>query len=447
MGFRNISLSEADQNVLNANGEALDAIRIGYGLPEVTASPARGKLILTISGTTTIPNGQAFLYPNGKSGRVVGTYVNPANNSEVNVECTTTGSAGNLRSGETVRFIGPPINVAIEAKVSNGSPLTGGTDTESDSRKRARILNVLRNKPAGGNWAYIRALVLNSNGGIQDCFVFPALGGPASVKVVPIKDFDLSNVDFSRTVPDASLAYIRSVLQSNLPVGVEVVVQSSVSEYTDITLKVTIPDSSQSGGNGQGWIDIDPWPQLETADAGKVSLSAVNATFDSFTVSASTTAAPIDGQTHLSWWSSVDRKFYSGLIVSHSGSTGAWIVTMDRPMVDSTGAGPSTGDYVCPSAQNLASYGDDWVATFRSMGPGENTAAPARLPRAKRHPFAADESPYSITNSVLKTVALKHPEITDFSFGYTLKVTPTIPSNTATAPNILIPRRFSVYPL
>lgn len=447
MGFRNISLSESDQNVLTATGIALDNIRKGYGIPEVSATTGKGKIVIRVSGSTTIPNNQAFLYPNGTSGKVLGTYVNPSDESEINVESSVTGSAGNLKSGETVRFIGPPVNVSIEAKVSKNFPITGGTDTENDTRKRERILNVLRNKPAGGNWSYIRALVLNTSGGVKDCFVYPALGGPSSVKIVPVKDFDLSINDFSRTVPDALLSSIRSELQSNLPTEVEIVIQSAVSQYVDVGLKFEIPDSSQSGGNGQGWIDRDPWPQLASGDAGRVSLSSPSATFDSFTVSAVTTTAPIDGQTHISWWSSADRKFYGGLVISHSGSSGAWIVGVDRPLVDSTGTGPSSGDYICPSSQNLTGYGAIWIDTLRKLGPGENTAQATRLPRAKRHPSISDSSPSSITNSLLKPILVKYPEITDFSIGYSSATTPTVPVNTATAPNILIPRRFAIYPV
>lgn len=446
-GFRNISLSEADQNVLTAEGQALDDIRIGYGIPEVSASPGRGRIVIRVTGSATVTNGQAFLYPNGKSGKVIGTYVNPSDLAELDVECTTTGSSGNLKSGEIVRFIGTPINVTTEATVSTDEPITGGTDTETDARKRLRILNVLRNKPSAGNWSHLRQIVLDLNGGVQNCFVYPALGGPSSVKVVPVKDFSISSVDYSRSVSDALLSSIRSDLQSNVPIGIQMVVQAVVSEYTDVTLKLTIPASSKSGGNGLGWTDVAPWPSLVTADSGKISLSSPNSVFDSFTVSANTTTPPVDGQTHISWWSSVDRKFYSGLIISHSGTAGAWVVNIDRPLVDSTGAGPTGGDYICPQCKNISGYGAEWVELFRSLGPGENTSTLALLPRASRHPFVADEAPYSITNSSLRSMTNKFKEITDFSLGYVLKSTPTVPSLKQTAPNILIPRRFSVYPL
>lgn len=446
LGFRNISLSEADQNVLTAEGEALDAIRQGYALPEVSASKAGGKLVIKVSGSTTISDGQAFIYPNGKTGKFIGAYVNPANLSEVLVECTSTGSAGNLRAGEVVRLIGPPVNVATEATVSANSPITGGTDAEDDARKRIRILNTLRYKPSGGNWSYIRQECLNFSGGIQNCFVYPALGGPSSVKVCPVKDFDIANFDYSRSVPDSLLAEVRSHLQSLLPVGVQVIVQAVASQYTDVALKIKIPSSSKSGGNGRGWTDVIPWPSLVPADNGRVSLSDPGATYDIITLSANTTVAPIDGQTHISWWSSIERKFYHALVVGHSGSSGSWTISLDRPLVDKTGAGPVSGDFVSPSCQYINGYGDAYIELFRSLGSGENTAQAARLPRALRRPGPSDESPYDLTNSSFKAITQKYNEITDLSIGYASSTTPVVPSDTVSAPNILIPRKFGVYP-
>lgn len=446
LGFANISEAEANQSVLTATGAALDDIRKAYGLPEVEASPATGNLVVTITGATTITEGQVFLYPNGVSGTVVGTYVNPTDGDEITVTASVAGTKGNLKSGSKVRFVSPPINVVTEATVSQGSPLSGGTNEETDERKRARILNVLQNKPAGGNWGQLRQTALDSLGSLSDAFVLPALGGPGSVKIVPVKDFDLDRNDFSRAVATSALDTVRSEIQSTISIGIETVVQTVADEPVDATIKVTIPDSVTAGGNGEGWIDSDPWPTLEVADAGKVTITSVTSTLDGLTVSANTATSPVAGQTQIAWWSSADRKFRTAMILVVGGSAGAWVLTLDRPLTDDTGAGPQIGDYISPAAQNLEAYGQDWVEMFRSLGPGEN-ASDSRLPRARRHPYVAVEAPSSITNSAFRSIVNAHPEITDYEFGYRSTTAPTVPSTTATAPNILIPRRFAVYPL
>lgn len=445
LGFYNIARAEAAQNVLTAEGDDLDHIREGYGLPEVPGAPATGNLVVNVTGSTTITDGQVILYPNGVSGVVVGTYVNPADGSEVAVTASESGTKTNLKAGSKVRFVSPPINVISEATVSQGKPLTGGTDNETDDRKRERILNVLRNKPSGGNWAQLRQIALDELASLSDCYIIPALGGPGSVKIVPVKTFDTDNNDFSRTASTSALAVVRSAIQSELSAGIEAVIQAAVDQPVDVTLKVSIPDSAQSGGNGSGWTDAAPWPALAVADAGRVAISAVT-TPDVITVAANTATAPVAGLTQIAWWSSADRRFRTALVIAESGSAGAWILTLDRPLTDSTGAGPQIGDYISPAAQNLEGYGKTWVTLFGTLGTGENTADTARLPRARRHPYVAVEDPSSITNSLLADLVTRYPEITDYEFGYRSASSPTVPALTATAPNILTPRRFGVYP-
>jgi len=446
LGFGNIAIAEEATNVLTATGDDLDDLREGYGIPEVAPTAASGKIKVSVLGSTTITNGLRFVYPNGVIGQVVGTFVNPTDGDEIDVAATVTGAKGNLKAGQKVRFVTPPINVVTEATVSQAFPLLGGTDEEDDERKRARILNVLRNKPAGGNWGQIRQIALDAVGSVVDCYVFPALGGPASVKAVPVKDFDVDENDYSRAMSAVALNAVRNAIQSTLSAGIECVVQAATDQPVDVGIKVTIPDSVQSGGNGDGWTDIEPWPTLESGDAGRVTVTASPSDPSIIEVSAQTPTSPITGQTHIAWWSSVDRRFRTALVVNVSGSSGAWTLELDKPLVDSTGAWPAIGDYICPAAQNLEAYGSTWINIFRTFGTGENTASTQRLPRARRHPFVASEDPAALTNSVLAYLVGSHPEITDYEYSYRSSSTPTVPGSTASSPNILTPRRFGVYP-
>jgi hypothetical protein len=52
-----------------------------------------------------------------------------------------------------------------------------------------------------------------------------------------------------------------------------------------------------------------------------------------------------------------------------------------------------------------------------------------------------------MTRATLKGVTGKHVEITDIAFGYSLLTSPTVPASVDDPPNILVPRRFAVYPL
>jgi uncharacterized phage protein gp47/JayE len=448
IGFANINSLEQDASVFSATGDALDQMLQAEGLPQVDPVGSKGRLKIEVLGPTTIPAGLQFRLPNGLRGRVVGGVVNPSDGSEIDAEAIDTGSATNLKAGTKVQFISPPTNLSTQATVSKSVPLTGGIDAETEDRKRARILNVRRNRPAGGNWSQSRQIANDSLGSVQDTYVYPALGGPSSQKIVPVKGYDRDNNDYSRTLSDAAIAIVRAAVQANLPGGDTTIVQSAANQLVDFGLQVQIPDSTLAGGNGQGWVDEDPWPPLVGGDGGRVMVSATDADFDQITVTAGTAVAPVDGLTHIAWWSASDRRFYRALVTSHSGGAGAWVLGLDRPLVDRTGNGPVLGgDYISPDAQNLDGYGVAWVNLFESLGPGENTSSSDRLPRAKRHPYASDEDPSSVTRASLGKLVQYYPEITDIAFSYSPTTTPTVPSGVDDPPNVLVCRRFGVYPL
>jgi hypothetical protein len=448
IGFANTAIGLDAQNVLTAVGDDLDAIRLGYGLPEVAPAPSSGKIRISVDGAVTIVDKTPFVLPNGLRGETSGANVNPADGAEINVVTVDTGEAANLDSGETVRFISPPFNLRTDATVSDGDPLTGGTDAESDEQKRQRILDTLQNKPAGGNWSFVRQVALDALGTVMDCYVFPALGGPGSTKAVPIKDFDIANNDFSRALSSTALQTVRAALQEALPGLQEMVVDTVTDEPVDATILVSLPASVLSGGNGSGWLDPSPWPPLVLADAGVVSISATGAGNDSLTLTALTTTAPIPGQTRVAWWSTEDRLFYTALVTSQSGASGAWVIGLDRALVSKDGSGPATGDYVSPAAQNIAQYGSKWVDLFRALGPSENTTDTDILAggRALRHPFVASEDPSDITASTLSLWQTPFPEITNYSVGYISATTPTVPASIDDPPAILGPQRFAIYP-
>ncbi len=446
VGVMNTQVSDEATDVRYASGQDLKDIRDAEGLPPVVPKGSSGRVVPSILGPTTIRAGQRGVFPNGKQFQVVGNYPSPSAGSEIDVIAIDVGTATNLAAGETVRFTPAPTNVEIEATVSRSAPLTGGVDEETDERMRQRIYNVRRNRPAGGNWAYIRKLVTDELPGVQDCHIYPALGGPSSCKVVPVRDFDLENLDFSRACSSALLQQVRQLIWSKVPIGEKIVVGASIDQLVDFTLRISIPDSALSGGNGQGWTDAIPWPQLVPADSDMVVVSGASASFDSIVVAANTTVSPVAGQTTIAWWCIGDRKFYTALVVSVSGVSGAWVLQLDRPLVSSTGTGVVSGDFICPAAQNLNGYAKTWIDYFRSLGPGENTEDLGRLPRAKRHPYVTDEDPSEITNVVYGAFKNNHREITNIEFGSAPTTAPDVPVNCDTSPSILVPERFAVYP-
>src|SRR5690606_1754113 len=129
---------------------------------------------------------------------------------------------------------------------------------------------------------------------------------------------------FTRAPSAGQITRIRDALFAEYPDGVNVKCRAPADQLVDFGIEIQIPDSTLSGGNGQGWTDGAPWPVLEVADAGRVSISAVALNGRQITVSANTAVSPTQLVTNVSWWSTNDGKFYTSLVTAVSGSAGAW---------------------------------------------------------------------------------------------------------------------------
>lgn len=445
--FANYANTKPQLTPLYAVGQALEDWRLALGLPEVKATGATGKIKVSVAGsaTVTVVKGLQGFLDNGYRGEATATTTGVADGDEVTVQMLTTGEASEAAPGASWRWANPPLNMAVDGTVSAAKPLTGGTDSEDDERKRTRILNKLRNQPAGGNWGDLRQISLDANGSIQDAYIYPALGGPASVKVAVSKAFDRSNRDYSRAPTSAVVTDARNAILGNITSGVDVYVVAVADQDLAATVQMTLPDAVSSGGNGQGWTDAIVWPDLVVADSGVVTISSVASGGQQITVSANTTTSPIAGQTHVAWFSHIDRKFRTYLVTAKSGSAGGWVLTLDRPAVDGSGAAVAVGQYISPAAANMATYGDTWVGVIEKLGPAENTSDVHRLPRADRHPLVANGLPSDVTVLALTALVNEHDEITDADFGYRSATTPTVPASVATSPNVFRPTHFGVY--
>lgn len=446
IGLQNIQIGQDNTNLLTCTGDALQNERKARGLPELPKAGSSGKIIVRVAGNTTIANGTQGTLPNGKRWQVTDTFVNPADRAEISIEAIDTGEDTNFPAGTVVRFRTAPSNVEQEATVSAASPLTGGTDGETDERLRSRILNSVANVPAGGNWGMARKIALEADGSIQDAFIHPSLGGPGSLHVVCVKKLDQEIGSFTRACSAAQTQRVLQAMHVEYPAPIEVTVGTVADDNADFAFSLELPDSAFAGGSGDGWIDATPWPALEVADAGVVAItSATSSTV--IVVDAQTATAPVAMLNTIAWWSSVDRKFRTSVVQSSSGSAGAWTLTLVTPLLDSTGALPAAGDYISPAAKNIEAYGYEFVELFNGFGPAEMTTDADRLPRAKRHPFTSSESPSDWSDLLMCMIQHKYPEITNVEREYALLTTPTVSATVDTAPGILTPRHLAFYQL
>jgi uncharacterized phage protein gp47/JayE len=442
--YANIATVKPALTPLTATGEDLENWRKSLKLPVVEPSPATGKITVDVDAgaTLTLQDGLQFVLPSGLRGKVSGTQPGVVDNSDANVAMIDPGSSGNADAGTVVRWVSPPFGLKTEGRVSASRPLAGGYDQETEPRKRERVLNRLGTSAGGGNWGQLREQAFNALASVSDCWVYPAIGGPSTVKVVVARAFDEDRHDYSRAMTDAAVALVKDEIQRQNGDGFELVVQTPGEQDADLVVYVTLPNSSLAGGNGQGWVDQSPWPP-----AGSGTHPAVTSAADAntITVNATTAVEPIDGLTHVSWWAPGEQKFYTALVVDHSGSSGAWVLTLDAPFVDADGVSVAVGDYISPAAVNMGNYGKTFVALMGKLGAGENCAPlSGDTPRRLRHPFIADVPNSTIGGRLVNEWSRQHPEIEAATLAYAPTSTPTVPASVDTAPNILVPRHFGI---
>lgn len=446
--FAAVSQHDSARRATDADLDELQALRVEYGLPEVQPSRSSGQVVVRVTGSATMPLGTQAVLPNGLRIATSETKI-VTNGSTINVSSIDSGTATNAVGGTVVRWANPPNNVFTEATVSDGDPLTGGLDEEDESRLRTRILNSLRNRIGGGNWAQIAQWALDANPVIQYPFVYPALGGPGSFKVALMRRADVENGVFERAVPIEVVNDVYAAIESQVGDHVEFVVQSVVDVSADASVRVTLPDSEVNGGDGRGWTDSDPWPQLESTDNGRVIVSGVFST-TSIQVSAFTSTEPAIG-TSIAWWSKTERRFYVTTIASVSGGSGAWVLGVDDPLTDALSGSVAIGDYISPASTNIEQYGETWRDALNENGPGENTADPNRLPVALRRPRPGEGSddvgafPMGLGTDQLCLLKEPYQEMTDLEWSYRSVTTATAPPLVAGAPEILTPRHFGIY--
>ena len=198
-----------------------------------------------------------------------------------------------------------------------------------------------------------------------------------------------------------------------------------------------------------GRLDDPIWPLLVPADSGRVRVLSVTDN-TTFVTTANTLTAPVANHTRIAYWSERDLTFYVRTVVAVTGGPGSWGMTVNAPIEDAAGVGITVNAFISPASANLESYGDTWRNVMRTLGPGQNTADAARLPRSLRHQFVEDGWHSDLTFNQLDAVKQAHPEILDMEWGYRSSSldgagAAETPASVNTGPSILVPQHFGVY--
>ena len=431
----------ADQQMLDtATGTGLDRIGNFYGLSRRGASLSAGFGTFAASQSSFIAAGQQLIDTQGLRYQVStgGTYANLA---QLPISGVDAGSLTNHISGDVLKWVVAPAYASNSVTINAGG-LVGAIDAENDDTYRSRIQGRLAFPPQGGNWAQLAALAVASSTNVQAAFVYPACNGPATVHVctVTYPTNVAASTAKNRSVDAATMSsVVTPYIQGNIAEYVECNVTTATSQPTSVAIGLSLPASPQASppGPGGGWLDATPWPNgsdtVTSGTVGTVTSSTV------FVVNAF--VSPTANVTRVAFLDPSNWTFYTARVLSVSGSTPNWTITIDTPWPN-----VANGCYVFPQSTNQTTYVAAIMSAFSNMGPGEVTANATVLSRGFRHPLPTLQWPYTTGTTQLKTVISSGSEVLDARYIRGGSQTPNVAGSVYTAPSVLVPANIGFYP-
>lgn len=212
-----------------ATGKYLEYIALDRGVTPKTSTKSSGIVTVTGSVGASIVKGQqvgtdtlTFVFTEDNTIPSAGTI-------DVEVECETYGSVGNVPVGAIKYF---PVTLAGLTSVTNSEAFTNGYDGEEEEELRTRYFEKVQEPITSGNANEYKAWAKEVTG-VGDAKVFPLWNGNGTVKIVII--------DENKTGADEELINeVAEYIESQRPIGATVTVKSAVQKDITITVDVSI---------------------------------------------------------------------------------------------------------------------------------------------------------------------------------------------------------------
>lgn len=430
-----------------AQDEALTRICDVYTLTKQPAAGSIGTVELSSSAAATITTGDQLVDGAGLSYEVTtgGIY----NDGDlVPIRAVSTGEATNLAEGEILRWVATPAFADEKAAVGPGG-LVNGIDEEDDEVLRQRLFARLQTPSGSGNAAHVATMAEASTPSVQKGFVYPAAQGAGTFHVAVTAKPTATNKN--RDVAAATMTgSVTPYIQGLMPEHTYSVITTVTNVNADIAFGLALPEAGTANppGPGGGWKNGAPWPAPDLSSTFKTTVTAVTSSTQ-FTVDAA--IAPTTFVSQIAWLSPTDWKLYQALVVAVSGTSGAYVITLDKPFT-----GITTGSYIWPDCENAQAYVDAVLAQFALMGPGEKTTNASLLARAFRRPRTAAGWPYTLGNHLCNAITTAQDEVDVAQFAYRTdgtttingsagSISPQMPATIADAPKIFVPRHIAFY--
>lgn len=210
----------------DATGEWLDLHGAIRGIARQAAVRATGQVDATGSGT--VPLDAVLVRADGVEFLVTST-TSVSGTTAVPVRARVGGTGGNTASGVALALASPISGVGSSTTVKTAG-ITGGTERETDTAYRARILARWRDAPAGGTAADWEAWALEVEGVTRAWVDSPAAG---QVRVIP------ATSDVEDPTPEAGvMTALEAYLETKRPLTVTLTVIEPVIVEVDFGITV-----------------------------------------------------------------------------------------------------------------------------------------------------------------------------------------------------------------
>ena len=153
------------------------------GLSRKPSSKASGTVMLTGTNDTVVNSGLSLKTTEGvyftttSGGTIAGGTLNVA------AQAADGGTSGNIAESTSLTVQDPP--AGLDSAATATAAFTGGAESETDAALLTRLLDVLRQPPAGGTANDYKTWALEVTG-VDAAYVYPLRGGLGSVTVIPL---------------------------------------------------------------------------------------------------------------------------------------------------------------------------------------------------------------------------------------------------------------------
>lgn len=210
-----------------------------WGITRKAADFAKGLLDFTGIDTTDIPAGSVVRRDDEAEFLTDSLVTISGGVAQVLCTSTSAGIAGNTGGGTIMELSVPIAGIDPPVTVEAGG-LTGGSDEETDSALRARLLLRIQNPPQGGSQTDFEQWTLQVSG-ITRAFIFPTyLGNPGDVGVTAVEDGNPISI-----IPNAAkIQEIVDLIEPLRPITSNVIVFAPVAKDFDVTVQIS-PDTPE----------------------------------------------------------------------------------------------------------------------------------------------------------------------------------------------------------